>query len=393
MEMPGRKRKIFASLLAVFTIGLMAGFFNLYEPWEAIGPERIPDGSFNSPAATNFWSGWNEWTRLEPDGGVNRSPGVVLTCSPEEHGILRLTISDLTDIPAFRVSLRATTQHIVQGKKKHYVPRAIFFYHDANAQSLFHLHHGIIDLPHDTGWKRYTDFFPVPEDAVNARLHIQNLGVSGTMRIDDLSIIPVRESPSTPWWKLFFGTLWMTAFGVGLFVLRPWAHRLGPLIMLVLALIMAGIVMPGEQLDRTIESSLHTTKRLIAHPAAPPPAVRAAKPVSKQPVAPAPDRPKTEPIFSLPGTGVDQVHQIGHFSLFSLLAFLCALSWIGTPLSKRRVLAVLACLITFAAATEVLQFIPAGRSAGLNDLCVDTAGMTGAVVLVCLMRLIKRIWR
>jgi len=382
------KRKIFASVFAVSVVGLMALFFNLYEPWIPIGPELIPDGSFSTPAATNRWSGWNGLTRLVPDGGFGGSPGVVLTTASNQNGILRFTVYDLTNIPAFRVSLRAAATGIVRGKEAYHVPRAIFFYHDAAAKSLYNLHHGIMDIPADAGWQRYQDVFPVPVGAANARLHIQNLGQAGTMQIDDVSVIPVKERPSAPYWKLFFGTLWMTAFGFVIFALRPWTRRYGFLIMLTLLGIMAGIVMPGKLLDSSIEKSLHTAKGLIPKPAAP--AVQPAKPAAVQIAAPNPVKSKIESVVVPPVTGVDRAHLIGHFGLFSLLAFLSALSWLSAP-SLRRALGVYAGLAFFATATEVLQFIPPDRSAGLSDLIVDTSGMAGAVALALIVRTIQRL--
>ena len=239
-------RNLFTALFAFLTVGIMALFFSIYEPWQPIGPELIPDGSFSTPEATNGWNGWSQQAQLVPDGGYGESPGVVLTTSSNEHGLLRFTVNDLTNIPAFRVSLRATAQGIVQGKENYHLPRALFFYRDANSKGLFNLHHGILAITKDTGWRYYKDFFPVPENAINAQMYIQNLGVAGVMHADDVSVIPVRARPSAPWWKLFFGTLWTAAFGFCLSALRPWNRRYGFMIMATLVLILTGITLPGE---------------------------------------------------------------------------------------------------------------------------------------------------
>ena len=386
MQVKTTKRNLFVSAFAVLTVGAMTLFFNIYEPWMPVGPELIPDGSFSTPAATNVWSGWNEWTKLVPDGGFRGSPGVVLTASSNQNGTLRFTVYNLTNIPAFRVSLRATAHGVVRGKEGYDVPRAIFFFHDTKAKSLFNLHHGVMDIPKDTGWRHYKDFFPVPKGAANARLHIQNLGNAGVMQIDDVSVIPVCERPSAPWWKLFFGVLWTTSFGLCLFALKPWTRHHGFLIMMTLVLIMIGIVLPGKFLDSSIEKTMQTTKGLIRKPVspAPQPAVQTTKP---SPVPPSPSKPKEEAPFSaLAGTVVDQVHTTGHYILFSLLAGLTSLSWISAPPALRRTMTVFAGLILFAAATETLQFITIDRAAALSDLRVDTVGMAGAVVLVLILR-------
>jgi hypothetical protein len=375
------KRNLFVSAFAVLTVGSMALFFNLYEPWQPAGPELIPDGSFSTPSATNRWSGWNEWTRLVPDGGFGGSPGVVLTCSSNRHGILRFTTYNLTHIPAFRVSLRAAAQGIVRGQDKYNAPRAIFFYHDAQAKSLFNLRHGVINLSKDTSWRRYKGFFPVPDGAADARLHIQNFGSDGVMRVDDISVLPVRERPSSPWWKLFFGILWTSAFSLCLFTLRPWARRYGIPLLLTSALILTGILLPGAWLDGAIEKTVQTAKSLVPRTA---PSVSLPAP---QPAKAPPAKPKEETLLNIrSGTAVDQAHKTGHLALFSLLAFLVSLSWIGTPPALRRAVEVLCGLVLFAAATETLQFVTADRAAAWSDLRIDLIGMTGAVILVFALR-------
>jgi VanZ family protein len=379
------KRNLFAGVFAVLTVGIMALFFTLYEPWQPIGPELIQDGEFNTPAATNVWSGWNALTRLVPDGGFGGSPGVLLTCSSNQHGVLRFTVYDLTNVPAFRVSLRAAAQGVVRGKEGYHVPRAVFVYQDAQAKSLYGRHHAVMHIHKDTGWRYYEDVFSVPKDAISARLYIQNLGVAGVMQIDDVSVIPVRERSDAPGWKLFFGTLWTTAFGICLFALRPWNRRYGFLIVMTLTLIMTGIVLPGKLLDDSIKKSIHTAKSLRQKTVATAPAP-AGQPVKETPVQSAPPKP-----LMPKEDGVEQTHVIGHFTLFSLLAFLSALSWISATHSLRRAFAVSAGLAFFAAATEVLQFIPPDRSAGLGDLSIDVFGMAGAVVLVLVLRGIQRL--
>lgn len=379
------KRTLFAGVFAVLTVGIMALFFSIYEPWQPIGPELIPDGGFNTPAATNAWKGWTELTQLVPDGGFGGSPGMVLTTSSNRNGVLRFVICYQTNIPAFRVSLRAAAQGVVRGKDGYYVPRAIIFYRNAKAKNQFSLNRSIMKIPKDTGWRYYKAFFTVPKDATEIRLQIQNLGAAGVMQIDDVSVIPVRERSDAPWWRLFFGTLWTTAFGLCLFALRPWVRRYGFLIMLTLTLIMIGIVLPGKFLDDSIKKSIDTVKKLHPETVATAPTLEG-QPVKEAPaqsVAPKPPMPKDD--------SVEQTHVIGHFTLFSLLAFLSSLSWISAPYSLRRAVEVFAGLAFFATATEVLQFIPPDRSAGLSDLSIDVAGMAGAVVLVLLLRGIQRL--
>ncbi|MFA7369784.1 MAG: VanZ family protein, partial [Kiritimatiellales bacterium] len=183
------------------------------------------------------------------------------------------------------------------------------------------------------------------------------------------------------------------AFGLCLFALRPWTRRHGALIMVTLALIMTGIILPGKFLDDSIKKSIHTAKSLIPKPVTPVtvPQIETVKTAPAQPALSRPLKPKEELFITLSGTGIEQTHLIGHFTLFSLLAFLSALSWISATPTLRRLVTVVAGLFFFAASTEVLQFIPADRSAGLGDLRVDIAGMAGAVVLVFVLRRFQRL--
>ena len=380
------KRNLFAGVFAVLTVGVMALFFNLYEPWQPIGPEMVPDGGFSTPAATNVWSGWNELTQIVPDGGFGGSPGVLLNTEGNRHGPLYFTVQDLTGCPALRVVLRATAKDIVRGEKHYYVPRAVLVYYNAAGKDITSRHQDLMDLHKDSDWRKYKAFFPAPAGAVYARLHVQNLGIAGIMRIDDVSIVPVQERFDAPWWRLLFGTLWTTAFGLCLFALRPWARRYGFLIMLTLTLIMTGIILPGKFLDDRIEKYTQAAKSLRPETVVPAPPAQTVKAHPEQPATPKAPRPKEDPVIVLPDIDVGKVHVIGHFALFSLLAFLSSLSWISAPYSLRRAVEVFAGIAFFAAATEVLQFIPPDRSAGLSDLSIDVFGMAGAVVLILLLR-------
>jgi VanZ family protein len=63
----------------------------------------------------------------------------------------------------------------------------------------------------------------------------------------------------------------------------------------------------------------------------------------------------------------------------------------ATTPSLRRATVIYTELAFFATATEVLQFIPPDRSAGLSDLYVDMGGMAGAVIIVFVLRHIQRL--
>jgi len=390
MQRKYSKRNLFASAAAFLTVGLMALFFHLYEPWIPVGGELIADPGFETAAAANPWSGWSPQNRLLEDGGLNGAPGAVLTAASNRNEALRLTIFDLENIPAFRVSILARASGIVPGKEIYHVPRALFFYQDADAKGLFRLRHGVMKISRDTGWQHYTRFFPVPQNAVHARLYIQNLGAAGTLQIDRVSVIPVRASPAARWWNLFFGVLWGAVFGFCLFVLHPWSRRYGRLVLLTAGVIITASVVPGEPFNDVLRRGGHYAGELArrtATPSARPAETTAARPEKKPAVSGAPAVRPEEPPIRRPGmTGVDHAHWTGHLVLFGVLAFLSALTWLPPSPSVRQTAALTGGLLLFAAATETLQLITPDRSAGWSDLLTDTLGILGALLAAFLFR-------
>lgn len=372
------RRKLFSVFSAVLTVGAMALFFSCYDPWQPTGPEQVQYGGFESPACKGEWMGWSAWARRIENGGWQQSAGVILTTSSNRQGILRFTARDLENTPAFRVRLRAKASGMRQGTAGHHVPRAVFLYDSKEGRSLYEHSHGVVNFEEDRDWKHYSEVFPVPEEAASARLHLQNLGREGLLQIDDVSIVPVRARPSAPWWKLFFGTLWTAAFGACLFALSPWKYRIAGLLATVTVfVILFGIVMPEDTLDSTIRY-VHSFQPAPAYE----PSARTAT-VTPEPEKSQPARPE-----KTVEREVAEAHETGHFALFSLLAALCSIVWLRSPLLQHTAF-VFAGLIGFAASTEVLQFITPDREADWGDLFTDVSGIVPAVIAVLIIRAVQ----
>lgn len=386
------RKTLSAVLFAVSAMAGMALFFSLYEPWEPIGPELIPDGSFSTPAATNDWVGWNQRAFYSPNEGFRQSPGVVLTTSTNQHGVLRYCIHDLENIPAFRVSLRAAAKEVRAIKETYQYPRAAFFYKDTRNKPLFHLPHEFFSAQKDKGWRGYKGFFPVPVAATNAQLYLANSGLDGTLTLDDVSVIPVRPRPSAPWWKLFFSILWIAAFARCLVLLKLWKRQYGVLILLTVSLILTGVLLPKSLLNPPIRKATQSAITALQQPAPLVPALKPAPAVQPVPApkTAAPAKPKEEVVIELIEHGEGKIYTIGHFILFSLLALLCGLSWFTAQAPARRAAGILGGLALFAAATEVLQFLTADRTARLSDLGVDLTAIAIALLLTLLLRLASR---
>jgi VanZ family protein len=254
---------------------------------------------------------------------------------------------------------------------------------------MFSIPHQVFSAEEDRLWETHIAFFPVPAGAADARFYLQNLGYAGTLRVDDISITPAQARAGTPWWKAFFGLLWFTAAGFSLTVLKLWKRRLGWAICVTVVLILIGALLPGEVLDGGIEQTGQTIQRLSEKLLPPEPAAvaPAGKPAPPKPSAPKEEKP---PLFT-GEEAFDNAHFIGHFTLFSLLALLTAISWFSGKPPLRLAAAVFTGLTLFACATEVLQFITPDRSASLYDVRTDLAGMAIVILLIFAAVHIRRI--
>lgn len=375
-----RNRALVAA--AVLTVGGIALFFRLYDPWMPIGPDRILDNGFEAPDCTAEWTGWDSGlTRLRPAAGYRNSAGVELSAEPGRHGVLRMTIARTENIPAFRVGVRAKANHVTPGKESYHVPRTVFFFRDRSGKAEYSRPHTVFNLKKDSGWKRFSVVFPVPEDVTDARLQVQNFGESGTLTIDDISVVPVAPRSSAPFFHILFILLWIGVFCACLLAIAPWKSKTGTASLLCALAIIIGVLLPGEFLDSTIAQTRNRLKETVHRQIPPPPPqpTRTA-PATKQAALSAP-----APKPALPPPRIDSfvqnIHTIGHFSLFMLLALLSLSAWAPPRAPRRAALNVAAGLVLFAASTEVLQFLTPDRKAGLGDLAFDLAGIVIAAAL------------
>jgi len=385
-------RTLVTALFATLTVSGMALFFNLYDPWMPIGPDRIIDNGFETEGCTSEWTGWDsELARIDPEGGFNGSAGVVLSTTPKRHSRLKMTVSETESIPAFRVSARATAKNVERGPKSWNLPRTVFFYLNSSGKPLFNLSHGLFDIKQNSEWKRYTAVFPVPENIQNGQLQIQNFGKEGILRIDDISVIPVTPKPVALFFNIFFTLLWISALAACLASLQPWKHWSGAGAMLCSLVIIIGVVLPGEPLNAAISSTLdtlqdaqqkmaHFAKQSVARRASAEPTPEKIVIIEKQSEAAAPSEKDR----------VQYVHKAGHFALFTLLALLSMICWAPAQERAIRILCVTGGLYLFATATEVLQFVTFDRKAGLLDLSVDIAGISIAITAAAALSLPAR---
>lgn len=373
-----------AALFAVLTVGSMALFFNFYEPWLPIGPDRINDGGFETPGCISEWTGWNNLTRRDSTAGYKNSAGFVLETSPKHHGTLRTVIAEVDHIPAIRVSARAKAENIQGGERGYHIPRVVFFYRDSSGKALYSRPHTVFGLKKDSRWKRYSNVFPVPEDVLDGRLYLQNIGAEGTLYLDDLSVIPVSPRPSTPFFQILFTILWIAAFSFCLLALTPWKSLTGIGSLLCALTIITGVIFPGEILDNAILRSAEALKQSMhrSKPAAQQEPVITLKNTQPEPtpVKKADSKRPTPKTKSPEDTLVGNVHVSGHFMLFLTLAALSVFTWAPPSKPTWFIGLTFVGLALFASATEVLQFTTPDRKPGFSDLFVDFYGILFAVI-------------
>lgn len=346
----------FALLFALLTLSAMALFFHTYSPWTPMGEEQL----------SNDWNGWSPLIQ-------KIETGVVLETTSNQNSSLRFTLPSIENEIGFRVSLRARAEGVVPGEKSWHCPRAVFCYYDENDKGIYSTPHGVFSIKKERGWKTYRAFFPVPEEAVRARFHLQNFGQSGTLHIEHTSIIPAKPRASVPYWKATFALLWFSALGTCVVALHLWRRRFGWIICALTLAIIAGVLLPQNILNHAIKTTCEPPQRITKAPAPPPVPVEVQK---AKPKDPKPEIAKKETI--------ECAHGIGHVILFGLLALFTALSWLWNQTTPKRSTAVLAGLTFFATATEILQNVTPDRKAGWSDLSLDLIG----VVLAFLIALI-----
>ena len=361
------KKKInrqLALLFTLLTLSTMALFFHTYSPWTPTGEEQL----------SNDWNGWTPLVQ-------KTETGVVLETTSNQNSSLRFTLPSIENEVGFRVSLRARADNVVPGTKSWHCPRAVFCYYDENNKGMYSTPHKVFSTEKGRGWKTYRAFFPVPEKAVRARFHIQNFGQSGTLQIEHASIIPAKPRTSFPYWKAAFALLWFSSVGTFIVALHLWRRRFGWIICALILAIIAGVLLPKNILNHAIKTTCNPPQR-ITKAAAEPPASVAVKVQKAKPKEPPPKSAKKETI--------ERTHEIGHVTLFGLLALFTALSWLWNQSTPQRSTAVFAGLCLFATATEILQNVTPDRKAGWSDLSLDLVGIVIAFLIALIFLRILR---
>jgi hypothetical protein len=387
-QMPPDKvlsKSAFGLLLAAVFLAVMALFFTYHDPYRDVGESLVAGGNLEeSPllfdaSSGGAWRGRGPAVAWEARGGFDGSGGMRLGT----RSSLGYLVEPAKGVPYLRVSARLRTEDIVHGKNGWNTARLLLSFTDGDGRMVSQ---DVCEITGSAAWQVCERVVPVPDSAVAAQVHAQNLAASGTLWIDDVRVAGAVEKSSTFLWRTLFATLWC-----GTLVYCAWMARLldRPLGLAVVALalvIIAGVAAPEPTIEKIVNRGAKTVNGLaVADPFA------AAHPAAGSPPSPSRWMQEARRSFGWPFGLVYTVKKFGHFILFGLLALLAFLSAAGrnrgraaSPGSATEVAAVGAALLLFAAAAEVVQFLTTTRTPSLMDWTIDTAGIVagGAVALL-----------
>ena len=319
--------------------------------------------------AGGAWRGRGPRVAWEPQGGVGASGAVRLEPHAGRGSSLNYTVEHLPGAGFLRVSARVRTDDIVHGKNGWNTARVLLSFVDREDRRASH---GICEFDGSTAWRLCAGVIRVPNDTVAVQINVQNLAASGTLWVDDVRLVPAAEKSSAFFWRAFFAMLWCAALVYCAWLARLFDRPLGPAIVAIAIVIIAGVAAPESTIEQIVDRSADTVNGLVV-----------AEPFSAAPSAAgsAVSRPRwtheARRALGWPFGLVFTVKKLGHFVLFGMLA------WVAVSSIARRSLAGAAtelattgtALLLFAAAAEVIQFLTVSRTPSVVDWAIDAAGI------------------
>lgn len=321
-------------------------FFSFYGRYEPEGDELLSD--------TTFHQGLSQWSHA---GNINIQSGTT-------EAILTETVSgDVTqlsqEIPEFKqytyllLACDFATANVQAGDSNWKKARVILIFYDSTGKGMYYYPHVLVEKTGTHDWRHYWQVFSIPPAAAKARVSIQLLGTTGQLQVRNLSLQPVVEKTAFQHYRTILIVTWIAATGWILtgIVRKRRLFVSSRLYILVALVITIGTLMPQQiksVLDRHIEQAAASNEAMDKTTAG-----------------------KLRYRLVLPISPARIVYKSGHILMFILLSFLIELT------RPRRTPAwqILACLLTFALCTEVLQLFVEARKARWQDMLIDTVGI------------------
>lgn len=358
-------------LFAATFLVVMALFFIHYDPYQDIGPNLVAGGGLDQSTlpAGGGWRARGPGVTWDAQGGVGHSGGMRL--KPEAgHGVsLNYTATRLDGARLLRVSARLRSADIVPGPNGWNTGRVLLSLVDSDGHRFART---ICEIDGSRPWELCERVVPLAHDIVAVQINVQNLAASGTLWVDDLHLAAVAEKSAAFYWRAGFAVLWGAVLLYCGWLARLLDRPLGAAIIGIVMVITFGVAAPEGAIELIVGRGADAVNGLVD------PELSAASPGAD---GPNDSRQRwtheVRRALGWPFGLVLTVKKLGHFSLFAVLAWL-AFSSIG----RRRDAAATQALVTaggalllFAAAAEVIQFLPASRTPSFTDWLLDTAGI------------------
>ena len=256
----------FGLLLAAAFLAAMALFFTFYDFYRDVGDNLVAGGGLEEPplAASSStpggpWRGRGPRVEWESQGGFDGSGGVRLGTQPGRGSSLNYGVEDPARFQLLRIAGRLRTDHIVPGTHGWNTARLLLSFTDGSGERV---HHAVCEIEGSTPWRLCERVIAVPEGAVAAQIHVQNLAASGTLWVDDLALTPVVKKSSTPFWRALFGTLWAAVLVYCAWLSRLLDRPLGFAIIAIVLVIIAGVAAPVSTIEEIARRGADTVNGL-----------------------------------------------------------------------------------------------------------------------------------
>jgi len=343
---------------------------------------------------------WGFYDRYQPDGPVllqapSLADGIRVRGDCTEtngHFVLRVPeggkpvsinfrMVGAADYQRIRVRGRIKADSVVKGRFPWSCARLLLLQYDEK-EHWVPGHHGVGAVKGTRHWEMHEDVFEIMPDVAHMDVSIQQLGVLGTAKFDQIEAQPVRIRKLDPLWRMLFGGLWIAA-GVFYFPrCRLHKRKLRMLIFINALAILFGALMPGKWIEDTTEYLKEAVAKSVEKPGQPEPAIKLTDKSAKPVKQPEQELARIDEFNSVVGGA----HQSGHITLFATLCFLVYCSAALERQHPSYYFRVAFDIFLFAGITETLQYLTLDRSAGISDLFCDVYGMAFASIAFLLVR-------
>ncbi len=392
---PGRRvLPWFVALLA--WLAVMGSFFALYDPFHPVGEDLLgglgtfdeglplaPGGFKGPPVGDGRDHAWLHYGDVawEPEGGLAGSGAARLRVGPDGHrAALRLRVGGVQRYRYLGISCWVRAAGVRKGRQEWAWPRVLLVPRDDRGRGMWDHTRPTLIVEGDRGWTRVSGVYRIYPDDARVDVYLQHAGAAGTFWVDEVRLHPMRLEIGLAAWKAFFAAGWFLLVGGAFHSLGLFEGRWRWPFVAVVGAILLGVMLPGQVLNyetkRAVDSIVAVAREVRS-------AWRVHPPAGGGEVARSGGAGATSGAAS-PVVDVKTMKKKGHFVFFLVLGAVARFGWRRRrredPLAPWPWL--LAGLVLFTGATEVLQFVTWTRTPSVYDWWIDVTGLLTGVALV-----------